>query len=75
MKGIWINGRLVSDDGEDLNEVDISVPETALIPVQTDWCDVQIPAKDLIATMTILCGDGTTIMIYSVTPFDDSESP
>ena len=66
MRSIRINGRLVAGDGEDLNEADIYVPETALVPVQTDWCDVQIPAKDLIPGMTIVCGDGDTIFIYSV---------
>ena len=65
MRDVWISGRLVCS-GEDLNQADISVPETALVPVQTDWCVVQIPAKDLIAGMTIPCGDGTAIFIHSV---------
>jgi len=74
MRDVWICGRLMAGD-EDLNAADISVPETALVPVKTDWCVVQIPAKDLQACMEIPCGDGTTIFIQSVSSFDDAESP
>ena len=51
---------------DDLNDADITVPETALVPVETDWCLVQIPAKDFIPGMSINCGDGTTVLIVSI---------